>query len=175
MKKQKLSQRQKKFIAEYPKDCNGTQAAIRSGYAKESANVAGSRLLANDNISKPIKEKLQSLADKVGISTEYVLQGLKEVSERCRQAEQVLDREGNPTGEYKFDSSGANKSLELLGKHLKIFGDEKEININFVIDFSTKVVEVLNKTLPEKCPHCKTLLNLKSETVKELEILSQKL
>jgi hypothetical protein len=37
----------------------------------------------------------------------------------------VLDRKGVPTGEYKFDSAGANRSLELLGKELGMFGEKK--------------------------------------------------
>ncbi len=41
------------------------------------------------------------------------------------QAEPVLDRKGAPTGEYKFDSAGANRSLELLGKELGMFGEKR--------------------------------------------------
>ena len=37
----------------------------------------------------------------------------------CMQAEPVIVG-GEPTGEYKFDSSGANKALELVGKHVNI-------------------------------------------------------
>ena len=33
-----------------------------------------------------------------------------------------MDKEG-PTGEFKFEHSGANKSLELIGKHLAMFTD----------------------------------------------------
>ena len=39
------------------------------------------------------------------------------------QAVPVMDREGHETGEWEFDSGGANRALELLGKHLQLFGD----------------------------------------------------
>lgn len=48
-------------------------------------------------------------------------------------AEPVLDREGEPTGEYRFDSSGAARGLELLGKHLQMFTDKikvEKINVD---------------------------------------------
>jgi phage terminase small subunit len=32
------------------------------------------------------------------------------------------------TGEYMFDSQGANKSAELIGKHLGLFKEKVEIN-----------------------------------------------
>ncbi len=42
-----LSAKQKRFAHEYSVDHNGSQAAIRAGYAEKSARYSGSRLLAN--------------------------------------------------------------------------------------------------------------------------------
>ena len=64
------------------------------------------------------------------ITADYVLNSIKSVAERCMTTEPVLRREGREwveTGEYTFDSSGANKALELLGKHLKLFTEKLEI------------------------------------------------
>lgn len=64
---------------------------------------------------------------KNGLDRGWVISRLMTITERCMQAEPVLDREGNETGEYKFDSSGANKALELLGKTLRMWdGKDKE-------------------------------------------------
>jgi phage terminase small subunit len=41
--------------------------------------------------------------------------------------EPVLDSKGEPTGEYKFNAMGANKALELIGKHLGLFKDVQEV------------------------------------------------
>jgi hypothetical protein len=43
-----------------------------------------------------------------------------EVFERCMQHKPVLDKDGNPTGEYRFDSAGAARALELMGKHKSV-------------------------------------------------------
>ena len=120
----KLTAKQQQFIAEYLIDLNATAAAVRAGYAKGSAEVEGHRLLRNANIAKEIASKRLERSSRTQITADYVLGKLQEVAERCMQGEAVYDREGEPTGEWKFDSSGANKSLELLGKHLALFTDK---------------------------------------------------
>ena len=140
----KLTAKQQQFIAEYLIDLNASAAAVRAGYAKKSAEVEGHRLLRNANIAAEIASKRLERCKRTQITADYVLSKLQEVAERCMQGEAVCDKEGDPTGEWRFDSSGANKSLELLGKHLKLFTDKTEltganngpveINVNIVDD-----------------------------------------
>lgn len=56
MPKTALTAMQKKFLREYPKDLNATQAAIRAGYSKKTANVMGTRLV------KLLKTRLEEQA-----------------------------------------------------------------------------------------------------------------
>jgi phage terminase small subunit len=72
-------------------------------------------------------------AEKLGLGQEWVLRRLVQVVERCLQAEAVVDRMGEPViietpeGEmgaaYTFQAAGANRALELLGKHLNLFNE----------------------------------------------------
>ena len=56
----KLTHKQEKFCKEFLKDLNATQAAIRSGYSKDSARQIGA-----DNLSKPyIAEHISLLQEK---------------------------------------------------------------------------------------------------------------
>lgn len=126
-KKKKLTPKQSIFRDRYCIHFNGTQAAIEAKYSKKTARQIAANLLSKVYIQEAIAEKLKQHEDKSDLSVEYVLQGLKEINERCRTAEPVYDKEGNETGEYKFDSSGANKALELIGKHFKMFTDRLEI------------------------------------------------
>jgi phage terminase small subunit len=51
-----ITPRQERFCEEYVVDLNGTQAAIRAGYAASTANEQASRMLANHNIRDYIEE-----------------------------------------------------------------------------------------------------------------------
>lgn len=128
----KLTPKQKRFCEEYVIDLNASQAALRAGYSKKTHSVIGAQNLLKVIIQAEIQKLKIKIADKAEVSAEYVLTSLVNVAERCQQAEPVMMKDGKgwvETGEYKFDSSGANKALELLGKHLALF-TEKVININ---------------------------------------------
>lgn len=58
---------------------------------------------------------------KSGLNREWVINRLMSVVDRCMQAEPVRDRKGEPTGEYQFDSSGANAALRMLGDTMGMF------------------------------------------------------
>ena len=107
-----LNPKQRRFVAEYLRDQNGTQAAIRAGYSKKTARVQAAQLLALLNIKAEVDAKLTKVEEKCGITVEYVLEGLRDVAERCR-------RDGK-----EFDSTGANRALELLGKYRQMFTDK---------------------------------------------------
>lgn len=123
-----LTDKQKAFVREYLVDLNATQAAIRAKYSSKNADKIGSELLGKTRIRDEIQKAMDERSKRTEITSDYVLQGLKTVADRCMQGEPVTDREGNPTGEWRFDSSGANRALELLGKHLKLFTEKVEHN-----------------------------------------------
>lgn len=130
----KLNARQKLFIDEYLVDLNATQAAIRAGYSERTAYSIGSRLLKNVEIHARIEELKKTRADRLNLDAYWVLKRLMEISDRSMQAEPVMEfdyAEGMlvETGEYEFDSSGANRSTELIGKHLGMFTDKHKIEL----------------------------------------------
>jgi phage terminase small subunit len=128
-----MNARQKRFVEEYLIDLNATQAAIRAGYSKNRANAIGYDLLTNTDIQSAINSALAERAEKTKITAEYVLGNLKEVVERSLQrapvfaakGQQAQDDEGRDV--WEFNASGANKALELLGRHLGMFKDRVEI------------------------------------------------
>jgi phage terminase small subunit len=126
-----LSDKQIRFCEEYIIDLNATQAAIRSGYSEKTANREGSRLLSKVDIQEKISELQKNISSKLELDAEWVLRRLKDISDRCVQAEPVMIKNSDgqlvESGEYKFDSSGANKATELIGKHLGMFGDKLDV------------------------------------------------
>lgn len=126
-----MTPKQRRFVAEYLKDHNGKEAAIRAGFSSKSAKAIACELLSKPEVRAELEDKMVEVEDKAIVDAAYVLTSLKEVSKRCMVAEPVLEynpetRQKEETGEWKFDSAGANRSLELLGKHLKLFTDKVE-------------------------------------------------
>lgn len=124
-----LTDKQQRFVEEYLIDLNATQAAIRAGYSAKTANEQGARLLVNVSVAEAIEAAQAARSERVELTQDWVLDRLREVTERCMQHEAVLDHEGNPTGEYKFNASGANKAIELIGKHLGMFKDNLKVKL----------------------------------------------
>ena len=124
----KLNAKQELFCKEYMVDLNASQAAIRAGYSEDTACSIGCENLTKPNISKRIAELMAERSAKTEITAEYVLSSLHKVAERCMQERSVVGSDGEESGEYKFEHSGANKSLELLGKHLGLFVERKELS-----------------------------------------------
>ena len=75
-----LSDKQIRFAQEYCVDFNGTQAAIRAGYAESGADVQACRLLANDRIKEYIEERKAELAAKAEITPLWVLSQWKKIA-----------------------------------------------------------------------------------------------
>lgn len=126
-----LTDKQELFCLEYMKDLNATQAAIRAGYSSNSAKTIGCENLTKPYIRARIDELLETRKEKIEIDANWVLAKLTEVVDRTMKAEPVMkwDYEARSlveTGEYQFDSRGANQALELLGKHLKLWTDKTE-------------------------------------------------
>ena len=105
----KLTSKQALFCKEYLIDLNATQAAIRAGYSKNTACAIGTENLRKPNIALFIQEAMAERSESTGITADYVLNGIKELTDTLRQGE---------------DPKAAYKGFELLGKHLALFSDK---------------------------------------------------
>ena len=127
--KRPLTPKQQMFVAEYLIDLNATQAAIRAGYSQKTAEEQGYQLLRKTSVAAAIQVEMDKRAQETGIDAKFVLKGITKLIDRCEQAVPVLDNEGNPIGEYRFEGNTAMRGYELLGKHLKLFTDKVEIDV----------------------------------------------
>lgn len=125
------------FINDYMISQNVTESYQKVyGCSEEAARKNGSRLMTNDDIRSEIERRQKKIneqvEEKTGISVQWVLDNFKWVAERCMAPEPMYDKEGNIV-EWRFDSSGANKALENIGKYLGMYKDKGDSNVNATI------------------------------------------
>lgn len=150
-----MTAKQEIFCLEYLKDFNATRS-YRMAYPNIKndavAGSAGERLLKNVEIFKYIEKKRAERAEKLEIDAAWVLKRFKDISDRSMQAVPVmkfdpvekcmkqvteLNDAGEEVGVYMFDSAGANKATENIGKHIGFY--EKDNGQKLPVDGTFKV------------------------------------
>ena len=117
----------------YDNQTNAYLSACKKMGRNPSKNpeTSASEILSYPNVLEFINSVKEVVAEKAQINAQWVLEQAVKVHERCMQAEPIIDKEGGPTGEYKFEHSGANKALEIIGKHIDVqaFLERKEVDV----------------------------------------------
>ena len=122
----KLNNKQERFCREYIIDLNATRAAIRAEYSEKTSYSIGQRLLKKVECQEYIQELMNKRASKVAITAEDVLKDLIDTRDTLRDV--MVQKDDN--GFNIIDTSAVNgriKANELLGKHLQLFVEKKEI------------------------------------------------
>lgn len=134
-----MTDKQRRFCEEYLVDCNGTQAAIRAGYAKNTANREGSRLLSNDDVQKYLQELMAAQKKATIASAEEVLEYLTSVVRgETKSAYLAVVGTGDGMSEVTIvDKAPAEadrlKAAELLGKRYAMFTQKVEMDVTPVV------------------------------------------
>ena len=155
-----MTNKQKRFIEEYLIDFNATQSAIRAGYSPKSAFIIGDENLKKPKIKHEIEKALAERSRRTGITQDRVIQELARVA--FVNFNDVVDENGEIKSDasaddlacvesYKVENgdsiNGSSskrevklasklKALELLGKHLGMFSDKFDVNMNLPVIIS---------------------------------------
>lgn len=144
----KLNDKTELFCHEYLVDYNASKAAERSGYSAKTAYSQGNRLLKNVEVLSRVRELQSEKTKRLIITQDWVVQQLVDVVKKSKEPEPVMEWDYEEkalvkTGEYTFDSKGATKALELLGKHLGMYVEKVEekvdMQIKIEIDYGDEV------------------------------------
>lgn len=173
----KLTEKQKRFVAEYLVDLNATQAAIRAGYSKKTAEVIGYENLRKPQIADEIEKRQEKLRNKLEITQERVIDEIAGIAFANASDFVTVTETGllniKPTSKVpkeklpalagiKYSANGAVEiklhdkpaALRMLAEHLGLFnqsngnGLDAENNIFEVIDQSTRE-ELDTSAIPE--------------------------
>lgn len=109
-KNRALTAKQETFLAEYLKDRNGTQAALRAGYSPKVAHQVATNNLKHPVIASKIRELSARARESAAVTPEFVLRELRNVAEQEDVAQSTKVR-----------------ALELLAKHLGMLEDRLTI------------------------------------------------
>ena len=132
---EKMTEKQKRFCDEYLVDLNGTQAAIRAGYSKKTANVIAAENLTKPNIRKYIDERMEEKEKQLIADQDEVLKYLTSVLRGKSQSEiVVVENNGDFTSEARRiqkapDEKERLKAAELLGKRYNLFSDKMKVDV----------------------------------------------
>ncbi len=155
---EKLTAKQAQFVREYLVDLNAKQAAIRCGYAANSAEVTASRLLRIDQVAAAVAEAKAERAEKTGVDAAWVLKRLHD--EAVADISDIYDDQGGllPVHEWpliwrqglvqgidvyeerdeegrvightrKVKISDRIKRVELIGKHVNVQAFKDHIEV----------------------------------------------
>lgn len=141
----KLTPKQRRFVQEYLIDLNATAAARRSGYSEKTADRIGPELLGKPCVLAEIQAAIELRERRTAITQDRVLAELAAVA--FANGTDFAQIQGNghvlftPTDQLTAEKKRAVasikegqfgtevktydkiKALELLGKHLGMFGD----------------------------------------------------
>jgi len=164
--KKALNPKQKLFVAEYLKDKNATQAAIRAGYSKKTADVQGPRLLGNVRIAAAVQDGLEKIHKKLDISAERIRAELARIA-FADIAEQVAVNEDGSIRVKTFNEmpEGASRSISGLKEKRRILGgDDGDVTLEATLELKNhdkvKALELLGKDqgmFKEKVEHSGTI------------------
>ncbi|HEX8158787.1 MAG TPA: terminase small subunit [Solirubrobacteraceae bacterium] len=131
-----LTAKQERFVAEYICDLNGAAAYRRAGYKVASDKAAAAnaaRLIANDSIAAAIAGAQQARQQRTGLTQDLVVESLQ--------------------GEAEYYGEGCSHSArvsawKLLGQHLGMFVEKKEITGKGGGPVQIRIVEIIRPTPP---------------------------
>jgi len=155
----KLTPHEKRFVEEYLIDLNQMQACIRAGYSARTADKQGSQIYNRPRVNVAIFQAMAERSKRTGINADRIVLELAKIAfvnptDVINMNEATVKGEANrndtatiasvkvkiiPTDdgeivEREIKLLDKVKTLELLGKHVGMFKDEKGIeNLNIVI------------------------------------------
>ncbi len=151
MAKGALNPKHARFVQEYLKDLNATKAAKRTGYSEKTARQQGAHLLSIPAIQEAISEGTREAVFDGKVTRKRIVQELSRIAfgdarkimswgpegvglidsktltdDEAAQVAEVSESTTLHGGTIKLKRFDKVKALELLGRHIGMFGDSED-------------------------------------------------
>ena len=112
-----LTDKQRRFVAEYLVDLNATEAAKRCGYSAKTAHVQGSRLLSDAEVQAAVSGRQERQLERTDLTATRVLEELRRLS--FSNVQDLFDEVGNlrPIHTLTREQAACIASLEVVKKN----------------------------------------------------------
>jgi Terminase small subunit len=130
--------RLQRFVEEFCIDFNATQAAIRAGYAADTARVTASRLRANPAVAAAIAQAVAALKARSEASSD---RWLLEVLDIAYGDPDAKTEDGKPATRLTFGEKV--RALELQGRALGFVKQELDVKAQTAIP-----IQILHQQIP---------------------------
>lgn len=155
-----MTDKQTRFVEEYLIDLNATQAAIRAGYSPKFADREGHKLVENSRVQEAIDKAKAERSRRTGINQDRVIQELAKIAfvniknvvaddasiladaspddlaaVESVKVKTIPTKHGDMGVEREVRLSPKLKALELLGRHLGMWKDKVDLNIQVPVIF----------------------------------------
>jgi phage terminase small subunit len=100
------------------------QAFPEDASTNETIDNNASKLAKRNEIIARLTELQDEVKEKNVWTIERLIKKFEEIGEKSLDEEEIFDRNGKPTGLLKFDSGGANKAYENIGKLLGFYTEQ---------------------------------------------------
>lgn len=176
----RLKPRQKKFVSEYAKSGNATQAAKAAGYSKKTAGAIAAENLQKPHITAAIEKAVKRVTERAELKAADVLVELRKIafvdlSHAYREdgtiklphempddiraalqsfeSDELIIRGGFKIGKRrKVKLHDKVKSLELIGKYFKMFTDMQEHKVDATITSASEAeVKAMREKIKSDC------------------------
>jgi len=131
----KLNENELMFCDRYLVSRNATRsymAVYGCGYG--TAAVEAHRALKKPKIRAHMRRLHDEWRKRAEIHPADIINNARKVFNKSMADEPVLDKDGNNIGVYRFDSSGANNALQIMGKCIGAFIDMRKIEQDIHVD-----------------------------------------
>lgn len=138
-----MTDKQQRFIAEYLKDLNATQAAIRAGYNAKWAEKNAVRLTGNDGIAKAIAAKTAKQIEKIELTADRVIEEIARLA--FIDARGFWDDDGNlkPIKDLTPEQGSALAGFEAVIKNAKAGDGQTDMVHKIKFWDKTRALELL--------------------------------